>query len=323
MFVVKQYKNENKLEWNQFITSSKNATFLFQRDFMDYHSDRFEDYSLMIYKEEKLYAVLPANKKGNTVYSHQGLTYGSFVLQGSAKLFYSFEAFKSILSFLFSEGIKNLDIRVIPSFYNSLPSDELEYILFKANAALVKRDVIMVIDYSHQLCFQKNRREGINKAKRNGLVVKVDGDYDAFWNKILIPNLSHKHDAAPVHSLDEIKLLANRFPNNIIQVNVYKDKKIVAGTTVFLTNKAIHPQYVSGNEDKNILGSIDLLYDFIVNQLRDDKQYFSFNTSSEDNGNLLNQGLIFWKEGCGARPYVFNNYVIETEKYKTLELKTI
>ena len=289
---------------------------------MDYHKDRFEDFSLMIYKEEKLYAVLPANKKGDAVISHQGLTYGSFVLQESAKLFYTFEAFKSMLSFLYSVGIKKLDIRVIPSFYNSLPSDELDYILFKAKAKLVKKDVIMVIDYSHKLRFQKNRREGINKAKRNGLVVKVDGDYDAFWNEILIPNLSNKHDATPVHTLDEIKLLASRFPNNIVQVNVYKDEKIVAGTTVFLTKNVIHPQYVSGNADKNVLGSLDLLYDFIVNEFNEEKKYFSFNTSSEEQGELLNQGLIFWKEGCGARSHVFNNYVLNTDIYKTLEIKT-
>ena len=289
---------------------------------MDYHQDRFEDFSLMIYKEEKLFALLPANKKEDVVCSHQGLTYGSFILQESAKLFYTFEAFKSTLSFLYSKGIKKLDICVIPSFYNSIPSDELEYILFKANAKLVKRDVIMVIDYSHKLRFQKNRREGINKAKRNGLVVKMDGDYDAFWKEILIPNLSEKHDASPVHTLDEIKLLASRFPNNIAQVNVYKDDKIVAGTTVFLTKNVIHPQYVSANADKNVLGSLDLLYDFIVNDFNDEKKYFSFNTSSEEQGVLLNQGLIFWKEGCGARSHVFNNYVLETDIYKTLEIKT-
>ena len=289
---------------------------------MDYHNDRFEDFSLMVYKEEKLYAVLPANKKGETVYSHQGLTYGSFVLQDSAKLSNSFQAFKTILEFLFLEGINKLDIRLIPTFYNSLPSDELEYILFKAEASLVKRDVIMLINYQNKLRFQKNRREGINKAKRKGLTVKVDGDYDAFWNEILIPNLQSKHSASPVHSLDEIKLLASRFPNHISQVNVYKDDKIVAGTTVFLTKNVVHPQYVSGDLNKNVLGSLDFLYDFILDYYKEGRNYFSFNTSSEDNGELLNEGLLFWKESCGARPHIFNNYSIKTETYKTLEIKT-
>lgn len=322
MFQVCKYTNSKKADWDNFIATAKNATFLFQREFMDYHNDRFEDFSLMVYKDEKLYAVFPANKNGENIYSHQGLTYGSFVLQDSAKLKSTFIAFKELLKFIFDEGIKKLDIRIIPTFYNSLPSDELEYVLYKAGASLVKRDVILLIDYQNKLRFQKNRREGINKAKRKNLIVKVDGDYEAFWNKILIPNLKEKHNSSPVHSLDEIKLLAARFPNHIKQVNVYQDDKIVAGTTVFLTKKVIHPQYVSANSNKNELGSLDVLYNFIIDHFIAGRNYFSFNTSSEENGKLLNEGLLFWKESCGARPHVFNNYEINTDTYKTLEFET-
>lgn len=322
MFQVCKYTNSKKADWDNFIATAKNATFLFQRDFMDYHNDRFEDFSLLIYKGEKLYALLPANINDDVVYSHQGLTYGSFVLQDSAKLKSTFLAFKEVLKFLFEEKIKKLDIRIIPTFYNSLPSDELEYVLYKAGAGIVKRDVILLIDYQNKLGFQKNRREGINKAKRKNLIVKVDGDYEAFWNKILIPNLKEKHNSSPVHSLDEIKLLAARFPNHIKQVNVYQDDKIVAGTTVFLTKKVIHPQYVSANSNKNELGSLDVLYNFIIDHFKKGKNYFSFNTSSEENGKLLNEGLLFWKESCGARPHVFNNYEINTDTYKTLEFET-
>ncbi|MCF6307096.1 MAG: GNAT family N-acetyltransferase [Flavobacteriaceae bacterium] len=318
-----KYTNEHKKEWDNFIATAKNATFLFQRDFMDYHKNRFEDFSLMVYKDEKLYALLPANKSRNIVISHQGLTYGSFILNESAKLLDSFKAFKKVLEFLNNKGIEKLDIQIIPTFYTNLPSDELEYFLFKANAKLIKRDVILLIDYQNKLRFKKNRREGINKALRNDLIIKIDNDFDAFWKEILIPNLSKKHNSSPVHTLKEIKLLATRFPTNITQVNVYKDDKIVAGTTVFLTKNVVHPQYVSANQDKNTFGSLDFLYDFIINHFKEDKKYFSFNTSSEDNGKLLKQGLLFWKEGCGARPHVFNNYEVNTRVYKTLEIKTI
>ena len=290
---------------------------------MDYHKDRFEDFSLLIYKGERLYALLPANINDDVVYSHQGLTYGSFVLQDSAKLKSTFLAFKEVLKFLFEERIKKLDIRIIPSFYNSLPSDELEYILYKAEGSLVKRDVILLIDYQNKLRFQKNRREGINKAKRKGLLVKVDGDYEKFWNEILIPNLKEKYNPSPVHSLDEIKLLAARFPKHIKQVNVYQDDKIVAGTTLFLTKNVVHPQYISGNENKNELGSLDLLMNDVFDHFKEGRNYFSFNTSSEENGKLLNEGLLFWKESYGARPLIFNNYEINTDTYRTLEFKTI
>ena len=53
MIKVERYTQNNKVTWDSFIRSSKNHSFLFFRDFMDYHSDRFIDYSLMIYDEKK------------------------------------------------------------------------------------------------------------------------------------------------------------------------------------------------------------------------------------------------------------------------------
>ena len=317
---VEKYTKENRLAWDTFISGAKNATFLFARDFMEYHSDRFTDYSLLVYKDDLLYAVLPANIVGDKLYSHKGLTYGSLVLSKSAKLLYTFEAFKALLAFLDAKAISTLELRNIPTFYNTMPSDELSYFLFKANATLIKRDALMVIDTSTKIKFQKNRREGINKAKRNGLTIAVDHNFEGFWNQILIPNLQKKHGVAPVHSLEEIQLLAAKFPDHIKQVNVYKDNVIVAGTTLFLTKTTIHPQYVSGNSDKNAFGSLDLAYDYIINHFDSSKRYFDFNISSEENGTALNSGLIFWKESCGARTYVADNYLIDTACYKTLDL---
>jgi hypothetical protein len=317
---VEKYTKENRLAWDTFISGAKNATFLFARDFMEYHSDRFTDYSLLVYKDDLLYAVLPANIVGDKLYSHKGLTYGSLVLSKSAKLLYTFEAFKALLAFLDAKAISTLELRNIPTFYNTMPSDELSYFLFKANATLIKRDALMVIDTSTKIKFQKNRREGINKAKRNGLTIAVEHNFEGFWNEILIPNLQKKHGVAPVHSLEEIQLLAAKFPDHIKQVNVYKDNVIVAGTTLFLTKTTIHPQYVSGNSDKNAFGSLDLAYDYIINHFDSSKRYFDFNISSEENGTALNSGLIFWKESCGARTYVADNYLIDTACYKTLDL---
>ena len=49
---VEKYTKENRLAWDTFISGAKNATFLFARDFMEYHSDRFTDYSLLVYKDD-------------------------------------------------------------------------------------------------------------------------------------------------------------------------------------------------------------------------------------------------------------------------------
>ncbi|HQW68620.1 MAG TPA: hypothetical protein PLH25_03065, partial [Flavobacterium sp.] len=78
-YTIKKYNSEYFTIWNAFVSSSSNATFLFHRDFMEYHSDRFEDYSLLVFEDEKLISIFPANRVENTVFSHQGLTYGGFV----------------------------------------------------------------------------------------------------------------------------------------------------------------------------------------------------------------------------------------------------
>lgn len=322
-YKIVKYSSLNYDEWNAFVFKAKNATFLFHRDFMEYHQDRFDDFSLMVYYKEKLVALLPANISNQEVYSHQGLTYGSFIVNEEIKLLEVFGAFKKMLQYLYLNKIKKVNIKMIPSFYNSQLSDELEYILFKANATLVKRDALMVIDYKNQIPFQKKRREGINKAKRHNLTIQVNNDFESFWKDILQPNLVNRYNVFPVHTIEEIKFLANKFPENIKQINVYKENRLVAGTTLFITKTTLHPQYVSANKEKNKLGSLDFLYNYLINEFPEKRMYFDFNTSSENNGDVLNSGLVFWKESCGARTFVSNNYELETEKYKSLELKLI
>ena len=72
MFNIKQFNIEAMTEWNNYVSRAKNSSFLFYREYMDYHSDHFEDYSLLFYIENKLYAILPANRIKNELHSHQG-----------------------------------------------------------------------------------------------------------------------------------------------------------------------------------------------------------------------------------------------------------
>ena len=77
---IQQYIPALQPEWDCFIANSRNGTFLFFRNYMDYHSDRFIDNSLLFRYKGKLIAVLPANREGDVLWSHQGLTYGGLVL---------------------------------------------------------------------------------------------------------------------------------------------------------------------------------------------------------------------------------------------------
>jgi len=292
---------------------------LFQRDFMEYHQDRFEDYSLLVFKNDKVVALLPANKVEHCVHSHQGLTYGGLITLEDIKLKDFISSFKSIMLSLKKEGFKAIFIKQLPFIYNLTPNDEILYLMFILNAKLIKRDTLSVLNLNNKLKISKDRISGNKRALKNGLKVLETNDLKAFWNQILVPNLKNKHDTKPVHSLSEIQSLKNKFPKEIRQFNVYKNDVLVAGTTIFETKYVAHSQYISGNEEKNQIGSLDFLHLYLINNVFNKKMYFDFGISNENQGNNINEGLNYWKEGFGARTVTQDFYKIPLENVDKLD----
>ena len=82
---------------------------MFDRDYMDYHSDRFEDNSLMFFDDsEKLIALLPANLRGDILYSHQGLTYGGFLTDENMKQEKMLICFNTLKEYMKNNAINKL-----------------------------------------------------------------------------------------------------------------------------------------------------------------------------------------------------------------------
>jgi hypothetical protein len=317
-YTIKKYEQNDCNTWNEFIAQAKNATFLFHRNFMEYHQDRFEDFSLLVFENEKLKAVLPANIKENLVYSHQGLTYGGFVYKEETKQASIIEIFQAILFFLNENNIQKLHLKTLPSIYHLKPSDEILYSLFLAEAKLIRRDSLSVIDLLQENKISKIRKRGIQKAVSNQLIIKEENDFELFWNEVLIPNLKTKHDAKPVHSIEEMNSLKALFPQNIHQFNVYLEDKIVAGTTIFETETVAHCQYISKNEKQENLGSLDFLFQYLIKEKFAEKRFFDFGISNENQGKNLNEGLLYWKESFGASTIIHDFYEVETSNYNKL-----
>lgn len=289
---------------------------------MEYHQDRFDDFSLLVFDEKNnIKALLPANRTGDVVFSHQGLTYGGIIIDKKCKLSDYIEIIREVLSFLCKQGIHFLEIKVLPSIYAQFPSDELEYLAFLLDAKLTRRDTLSVIDLNSDFKFSQSRKQEISKGKAEEFEIKEVEEFSEFWNKILIPNLKEKHQSKPVHSLEEITLLKSRFPKNIRQFNIYKENKIVAGTTVFETEKVVHSQYISGNKVLGRLESLDVLHDYLISNVFVTKKYFDFGISNENQGKNINHGLLFWKESFGARTIAQSFYRFETSKF--IELKEV
>jgi hypothetical protein len=244
-----------------------------------------------------------------------GLTYGGLVLSKKLKMNETLLVFQEVLRFLASEGIGLLHLKLPPTIYQKVPADELEYLLFIAEATNTRVDVSSVIERNARLKIQSNRIEGVKKAKKQGLEIVEGFHFKEFWEGILTPNLAARHQAKPVHSVEEIELLATRFPKQIHQFNVLKDGKIVAGATIFETETVAKVQYISGNEDKQQLGSLDFLFAYLIDERFAEKKFFDFGISNENQGQQLNQGLLYWKETFGARTVACKFYKVNTANY--------
>lgn len=317
-YEVVKYSKHFYDDWNDFVATSKNGTFLFHRDFMEYHQDRFEDYSLMVYRDKKLVSILPANVLKDKVYSHNGLSYGGLILQHKNSFKSTLESFSAILKFLSDQKKEKLYLKQLPKIYHLRPSDEMDYLLFLLNAIFYRKDLSMAISLNHKNKFSTLRKRKINKAIQHNLNIKQEADFSLFWNEVLTPNLNKKYGVDPIHSLEEITKLQKKFPNNIKQYNVYFDEDIMAGCTVFETETVAHLQYISTKKYKDI-GALDFLIDKLINGIYKEKVYFDFGISNENGGKNVNLGLFKWKQSFGASPVIHDFYEIDTVNYQLLK----
>lgn len=298
-------------EWNQFVSASKNGTFLFDRRFMDYHSDRFSDHSLMCYREGRLYALLPANEKGDTLVSHGGLTYGGLVTDSRCSAKGVLDTFTAINDYLRRQVIRRVVYKAIPWIYHQLPAEEDLYALTAVcHARLTIRDISSAIVGTCRLKFTESRRSGLRKALKAGLRICESDDVDAFWH-ILNDNLTQKYAVRPVHTADELRLLQSRFPDNIKLWLVLDGDTSIGGTLLFLTPQVLHTQYISATPYGKQHGALDLLFDHLINNVYADYPYIDFGKSTVSDSADLNEQLIFQKEGFGARAVCYDTYEYE------------
>lgn len=308
MFEVRRYTPDRADEWNEFVARAKNGTFLFDRQYMDYHADRFADHSLMFYRDGVLCALLPANESDATLYSHQGLTYGGLVMDYKLTAADTLQLFADLNSHLHRIGISRVVYKAIPWIYHQLPSEEDLYALTQVcGARLSVRELSTTIMLQRNIRWSRIRRRGVKRAEDAGIVVGVSQGFDAFW-PVLEANLLTNHQVHPVHTVDEMKLLHSRFPKHIVLYTATLNGEVIGGVVMYLTPQVAHAQYSSATPEGKRLGVLDAIYDRIMHQDMKDYPYFDFGKSTEDAGHILNEQLVFQKEGFGGRAVCYDTY---------------
>jgi hypothetical protein len=303
---IRRYSPEMAKAWNGFNGRGRNGHFMFDRGFMDYHADRFADASLMAFEDDAPIALLPLNRTGDEVWSHQGLTFGGLVVEdaGTAQILAILDACADHLR---GEGVAQLTYKALPHIYARAPAEADRYWLFRRRAALVRRDISIAIDYRARGPVSSRRTRGARKAEKAGLTLARSQDWPQFW-RLLEGVLADRHGAAPVHSLDEIQLLADRFPEEIALFAASAGDEIHAGVVMFRSAQVAHAQYIAVNEAGREAGALDGLFEHLIGAHAQTHRYFDFGISNTDQGRVLNEGLVRQKEEFGGGGVVHDFY---------------
>jgi hypothetical protein len=307
MIDCKKYTLEFEEVWDGCVLNSKAPLFFFTRKFVEYHSDKFVDSSLMFYEDEKLIAVLPASLYADDLICHGGLTFGCLLYAQKIRSTTILEIFEALITYCRNQSIGQIIYKPVPSIFHVAPNQEDLYGLMVNEASLIKRELSSVIDLTNRPKLSKGRKWLVNKAKKEGVEIIVSTDWKTFYE--LLTGALKKHGALPTHTISELKYLYSMYPKNIELIEARKGEELLAATLLFKFGNVIHTQYMATNDTGKDLGALDYLIESCIHKSQEAGcKTFSFGISTEQDGKVLNEGLVSQKESFGARAIVLDTY---------------
>lgn len=312
---VRAFTPADSERWDALCAASYGATFLHTRRFLAYHGARFDDRSLVVEEDGRWLGVLPLAgdpHDAGCVVSHPGITYGGVVHDGRLRGEAMVRALQAVCDTLRSQGWRRLRYKPVPTMYQRAPAQDDLYALFRLGSERVRSDLSSCIDLSHLLPRSERRERSLKKALRAGLSIEAGAQHlPELWT-VLADNLQAAHGVRPVHDLQEITLLQERFPQQIAVRVARAEKRVVAGLVLFMTPKCSHAQYIASNAEGQSMGALDLLFHAAVQEARAaGAAYFDFGISNEEQGRVLNEGLHRFKSEFGAGGVVHEHHDVE------------
>lgn len=303
--------------WDAFVRRSRNGTFLLERGFMDYHSDRYRDCSVVFLRGGKPVALFASNydSESAAVVAHQGLTYGGWILgdeAGGARVLemqaLACDYFRKHL------GAHVLIVKPVPSLYHRYPCEEPLYALFRQGGRLVGRGLSSALPLGTALKLSPLRQRCLRKAQHAGLTVHEDSSPSgvaAFW-AILHDCLVMRHGVVPVHTAAEMNLLTSRFPERIHLLLAYTPEgEVAGGVWAFDCGQVLHAQYMATTEVGRRTGALDAVIHHLMTSPPSHARWLDFGISTEEQGQVLNEGLLHQKEGFGGRGVCYDAYSVD------------
>ena len=305
------YEPAERETWNALARAARVPHLMFEREYMEYHADRFTDASLVVRRDGRPAALLPASRSGEVVTSHGGLTFGGLLSDPALTAKRTAEALDAALDALRGSGARRLVYKPAPHIYHQVPAEEDLYALIGRGARLVRRDLSSALFVAGRPPAHPTRGRNARSARAAGLAVEEDRGVEEFM-EVVRANLAERHAVAPTHTPEEMRLLADRFPDRILLFVVRAGSgAIVAGAVVYETPVVAHAQYIASTDEGRRSYALDLLFEHLVTERFAQKRWFDFGISTVEEGRVLNEGLIRYKENFGARGVVHDHYAID------------
>ena len=302
---VRLFEEQDADLWDELASESWNGTFLHERQFLAYHGDRFRDLSCVVEDDRnQIIGVFPAALDPDdslTAVSHPGLTYGGMVHKGGLRGIPMLDALQGICSLYRQMSIRRLLYKPVPYIYHAVPSADDLYALFRLGAMRYRCDLSAAIDLDSRQKPSTLRRRDLAKARKAGLSITSGPEWlEPFWS-MLTANLLTKHGTRPVHTLEEITYLQERFPEQVRCVAATLGKRVLAGVVLFETPRVVHVQYSASTTEGNSVGASTAVMNHAMGDgIRPGARFFDFGVSNEQEGWMLNEGLYRFKASFGA-----------------------
>ncbi|MBB6215357.1 hypothetical protein HNQ80_001446 [Anaerosolibacter carboniphilus] len=320
--VVKRYIEAYENEWNDFVVSSVNGTFMQERKFLNYHPvDRFMDHSLIFMENERIIAVLPAAQmqqadKSTALISHPGASHGGLMIQPTLSTRKCLELVRVFVEYCGNVGFDYIRLKPVPRIYHRELADQLDFALRFSGFKIEYTELATALELNKgeepflKRVMSSTAFRNYKKALKSGLSVVEDADIHDFW-PILENKLKQNHHAKPTHSLAEIKHLKALYPDKIKFFAAYKGEIPTGGVLVFLLNERVmNCFYIAHDDHYQHMRPLNLIFGYLMEWGRKNGFfYLDWGISTEEKGRKVNTELFRFKEGYGGHGVLRESYL--------------
>ena len=226
---IHKFTERDSKQWEDFVAKANNGTIFQSLRFLGYHpSQRFKNHHLIIKEKASILALFPAVIQNKTIISHQGASYGGFVLKQGIGIHKTCLIVEHVVTYLKERGYEKIILTQTPLIYYKKPDQYIDFALVKTGFHYQKREITAVIPIKVAeplLTFHPDARRSTKKAIREGVIITISEDFKTFY-EILEHNLGMRHNVSPTHTIEELLRLKKLFPDVVNDISLTRGNYI-------------------------------------------------------------------------------------------------